>query len=179
MYRLFVAVDLPESVKEMLADLSRELGEVRRVAADQLHLTLRFIGDADEESFQRLKTALSAVTSPPFPLTLEGVGCFPSLRRPRVIWVGITSEERLALLQLAVEKAVTTVGIPPEDRSFSAHITLARLKDAAPAEFAAFQARHGAFRTEPFTVEAFHLYSSTLTAGGALHRREETYRLTG
>jgi 2'-5' RNA ligase len=96
-----------------------------------------------------------------------------------VIWVGIRPEERLAFLQRTVEKAVTTAGVPPEDRPFSAHITLARLKDAAPAVFAAFQARHREFRTEPFTVEAFHLYSSTLTAGGALHRREETYRLTG
>lgn len=179
MYRLFVAIDLPDSTRSQLADLGRELDGVRRVPPDQLHLTLRFIGDADDECFQRIKDALSTVMSPPFPLALAGVGCFPSPRRPRVIWAGVTADERLTILQRAVETAVAAAGIPPEERPFSPHITLARLKDATPEGFPAFQSRHGGFRAEPFTVEEFLLYSSTLTAGGALHRREASYRLTG
>ncbi|BEH08424.1 MULTISPECIES: RNA 2',3'-cyclic phosphodiesterase [Geobacter] len=179
MYRLFVAIDLPGSVRAQLADLGRELDGVRRVPPDQLHLTLRFIGNADDECFQRIKDSMATVTSPPFTLALAGVGCFPSPRRPRVIWAGVTADERLTLLQRAVETAVAAAGIPPEERPFSPHITLARLKDAIPEGFSAFQSRHGEFRAEPFAVEEFLLYSSTLTAGGALHRREASYRLTG
>lgn len=179
MYRLFVAIDLPDSIRAQLADLARELDGARKVPPDQLHLTLRFIGGADNECLQRIKDALATVTSPPFSLALAGVGCFPSPRRPRVIWAGITADERLVLLQGAVEKAVAAAGIPSEERRFSPHITLARLKDAESTGFTVFQAKQGGFRTEPFTVGAFHLYSSTLTADGALHRREASYPLNG
>lgn len=178
MYRLFVAVDLPEDVKARVAELCGGLAGARWVPPEQLHLTLRFIGDADERLFAAIRDGLAAIKGRTFPLALKGVGCFPSPRRPRVVWVGAETGEALFFLQREVERIVSEAGVAPDEKRFSPHITLARLREGTPSDFGVFQARHAAFRTEPFEVEAFHLYSSTLTPAGAIHRREASYPLT-
>lgn len=178
MYRLFVAIDLPEDVRLMAAAICSDFAEARRVPADQLHLTLRFIGDADETSFKAIRDTLALVSCPTFTLLLKGVGCFPSPKRPRVLWTGVEAGEPILILQEKIERALNEAGLKPETRPFSPHITLARLKETWPAGFTAFQSRHASFQSPPFAVEAFHLYSSTLTPKGAIHRREATYPLT-
>jgi 2'-5' RNA ligase len=148
------------------------------VRPEQLHLTLRFIGDADEGLFATIRDGLGGIRAPSFPIALKGVGCFPSPRRPRVVWVGTEAGDPLFHLQREVERIVSEAGVAPDEKRFSPHITLARLREASPSDFGVFQARHAGFRTEPFAVEAFHLYSSTLTPKGAIHRREASYPLT-
>ena len=177
MYRLFVAIDLPEEVKRGVAGITGNLPGARWVPGNQLHLTLRFIGEADEALFQAIKTILTGVRGASFSLALKGVGHFPPGKYPRVLWVGMEQSGPLLELQHAVESALAAAGIAPDERRFSPHITLARLKETPAAAVAACEERFGAFRAEPFPVEEFHLYSSTLTREGAIHTREASYPL--
>lgn len=177
--RLFVAIDLPDEVRQSVADICRGLPGVRWLPPDQLHLTLRFIGEADDAVNATIHRGLAAIDFPPLPLSLQGVGCFPSLQRPRVLWVGVRGGESLPQLQQRVEAAVVAAGVPAEKRPFSPHITLARLREHREADVAPFLTRNASFHNEPFTVDAFHLYSSVLTAKGAIHRREASYPLKG
>jgi 2'-5' RNA ligase len=148
----------------------------RRVLREQLHLTLRFIGDADETMFQAIKRALSRVKGASFSLTLKEVGHFPPGRQPRVLWVGMEESAPLREMQHEVELALIGAGIPPEERRFSPHITIARLRKTPPAKVAALEEREHLFSAGPFPVEEFYLYSSVLTCDGAIHKREATYQ---
>lgn len=177
MYRLFVAIDLPEEVKKMIRALREELPGARWVPLEQLHLTLRFIGEADEALYQRIKNILGAVRGGPFRMALQGIGHFPPGRHPRVLWVGMEENEPLLKLQHNVELALIAAGLAPEERRFSPHITIARLKETPVNMVLACEENHFALRTDYFPVEDFHLYSSTLTGSGAIHRREASYPL--
>jgi 2'-5' RNA ligase len=177
--RLFVAIDLPDGVRQSVTDICRGVPGVQWLPSDQLHLTLRFIGEADDTVAGAIRSGLAAITFPPIPLSLQGTGCFPSPRRPRVLWVGLSGGEPLTRLQQKIEAAVVAAGVPAEERPFSPHITLARLREHREADVAPFLARNASFHSEPFTVDTFHLYSSVLTAKGAIHRREASYTLKG
>ena len=179
MYRLFVAIDLPEQIKEEIAAFSRTLTGARWVPMEQFHLTIRFIGDVDEKTFQLIREALKRVSGAPFHLTLRDTGHFPQGREPRVLWIGMEKSPMLVHLQERVERAVIAAGIPPETRRFSPHITLARLRNSSAAEVSEWEQRQAAFRDPVFPVDEFHLYSSSLTRDGAIHRREATYPLAG
>jgi 2'-5' RNA ligase len=179
MYRLFVAIDLPEPVRKAVDGIAgKDLAEARRVPREQLHLTLRFIGEADETMFQAIKGALSGINGVSFSLTLKGVGHFPPGRHPRVLWIGMEESEPLRGLQQEVELALISVGVHPEERKFSPHITIARLRETPPAKVASLVERQRLFSAGPFPVEEFYLYSSDITHGGAIHKREATYRLS-
>jgi 2'-5' RNA ligase len=178
MYRLFVAVDLPETVKKSIKEICTGLPDARWVDVQQLHLTLRFIGEVGEQLYQTIKNSLTEISEPPFSLTLQGVGCFPPKRPPRVLWVGIERNEPLMRLAEKTEHIlVEKTGLNPEQRKFSPHITIARFREPAPAKVADYLARHSSFRTSTFPVDELHLYSSTLTSAGAEHHREATYAL--
>jgi 2'-5' RNA ligase len=188
--RLFVAIELPPEVKEQLVTLRTDISGATWVKPPALHLTLRFLGDRiDPIRMTPIKTALASVKGAPFPLTLRGTGRFPPLKRPgqrkpaRVLWVGIAEQPALLALQAAVEQALATVDFPPEERAFSPHITLARLKDDGAAEAQSAQVerlleRTKGFRAEPFTVEQFILVSSLLTPQGPNYRHEAVFPLT-
>jgi len=176
-YRLFVAVDLSAEVKEAILALRTPLPGAKWVAMDQLHVTLRFIGEADEVLFNKIRDTLAGIIVPSFFLTLRGVGYFPPKRDPRVLWVGIERNENLLVLRNLVEKALFACGLGPEGRSFSPHITIARLKDASKAVISPFLQKNALFATPSFPVEEFFLYSSTLAQSGATHRQEALYPL--
>jgi len=179
MYRLFVAMDLPEDVKDELHGLCRDftVPGARWVNIEQLHLTLRFIGDADEELFQTIRNSLSLIKASQFNLHMEGTGRFPPRGAPHVLWVGLSDSSTLLRIHNQVEEAVQLAGIPSEKRPFSPHITLARLRDASPGAVNSFLERTKEFRTPLFTVSEFRLYSSTLTPKGAIHTCEAVYPL--
>ena len=178
MYRLFVAVDLPEEVIKVVTAVREELPGARWVPAEQLHLTLRFIGEVDEALFKHIKSALATVKGRPFRMALQGIGHFPPGKHPRVLWVGMEENEALLQLQQDVELALVNAGLAPEERRFSPHITIARLKETPGGRVLSCEEKHAAL-TDHFSVEGFHLYSSTLTGSGAIHRREATYTLGG
>ncbi|GFO54059.1 RNA 2',3'-cyclic phosphodiesterase [Geomonas sp. Red276] len=175
MTRLFIALDLPDQVKELLAPLPAGLPMARWVSSDQLHLTLRFIGEVDDDTFAAIALALKQVTFSAFPLTLRSIGHFPPGRHPRVVWVGMARCEPLLSLQRFIEAVLIGTGIPPEDRPFSPHITLARLKDAPPNAVERFEKEHLELVCPTFQVDRFVLYSSTLSRNGALHTQEAVY----
>lgn len=179
MPRLFVAIDLPDEVKKEIAGISGNLPGARWVPGAQLHLTLRFIGEVDDSTFQAVKTALVQVSCTPFSLRLRGVGHFPPGKQARVLWVGMEESRRLLELQERVEAALSAAGIAPDERRFSPHITIARLRETPLPLIAAFEERHGDFLAGPFPGGTFHLYASTLTRDGAIHTREATYPVPG
>jgi RNA 2',3'-cyclic 3'-phosphodiesterase len=178
-YRLFVAIDLPEETKEAISALRNPLRGVRWVDAAHLHLTLRFIGDADNTLFNKIRNNLSGISVPPFSLLLRGVGYFPPKRDPKVLWVGVDRSAALLDLQSLVEKELLQSGVEPERRSFSPHITIARLKETPASVIAPFLQNNSLFVAPSFSVTEFILYSSTLTSQGAIHRQEALYPLRG
>lgn len=177
--RLFVALDPPESVRREVGKISRDVRGARWTPTHQIHLTLRFIGEADEERFRRIRESLFAVRREPFPLRLQGVGRFPPRGAPRILWAGVDPEEPVRELSEKIERALQGAGVDPESRPVSPHLTLARLRDARPRDADEFLERGQSFRTEAFSVGEFFLYSSVLAPQGATHVREATYSLTG
>ena len=175
--RLFIAIDLPERLKDELAIISFGLPQARWVGPEQFHLTLRFIGEVDGALFRDIKSGLESVIGSPFPLTLDSLGCFPPRRDPQVLWVGIENSVELLELRKKVESCLSKLGIAPEQRKFSPHITLARIRKTPLTKVITFLADHALFRLPKFTVSSFHLYSSILTPKGALHRHEAEYSI--
>jgi len=177
MYRLFVAIDLPLSERAKLAGMFFGIPGARWVPEDQLHLTLRFIGEVDGGVFRDIKETLADIKVAPFTMQLKGFGCFPPRKQPHVLWVGVDKNDQLMHLRNRVEAAVVKAGIPPEQRKFSPHITLARLKDTPLSKLTNFLSGNGLFASEPFTVNEFVLYSSVLSPKGAIHQVEAEYVL--
>jgi 2'-5' RNA ligase len=173
--RAFIAIDLPPAVKAALADVAATLAErvprgaVRWVRPEQMHLTLRFLGDTPTDKLPALAAALDALAAghAPFALRLTEVGCFPNARRPRVVWVGLGGEEqRLLALVAGLEAALRPLGWPPEDKPFRAHLTLGRVKDERAA-----QGVDWAMAVPPLDVPvaAVHLIESRLRPEGAVY----------
>lgn len=174
--RLFVAIDLPAAIRQQVSAICEGLPGVRWIKPEQMHLTLRFIGEVSEQQAAALKTALAALEFQPFTMHLQGVGQFPPRGTPRVLWAGIQSPAALAELARQVEAALTGTGLPPADKPFAAHITLARLK--TPPDRAALQqffARNANFQTPPFEIKDIILYSSLLASTGATYHREALF----
>ena len=179
MQRLFVAIDLPETVQQRLADICFGVPGARWVQTEQLHLTLRFIGEVDGAVFREIREALTQITLPPFTIRLKGLGCFPPRKKPRVLWIGIEPSQPLIQLRNRIESTLVRTGLEPEHRKFAPHITIARLKETPGNRLANFLAGNGLFSTEPLPVETFQLYSSSLSSKGAIHSIEASYPLTG
>jgi 2'-5' RNA ligase len=177
MYRLFVSVELPDDVKHALARLSGDVPGARWLEPDELHLTVRFIGEVDGLVYQDVLAALDEVRVAPFELTLRGVGHFPPRGEPRVLWAGLERSEGLRVLHDRVESALVRAGVEAERRKFAPHVTIARLRNTPPRAVGSFIALNGLFRTDPFPVREFHLYSSNLSAKRAVHRCEASYAL--
>jgi 2'-5' RNA ligase len=164
-----VAVDLPDPVQRAVATLCHGLPGVRWLPPEQLHLTIRFIGEVDDARLAAIRQGLTGTLPAPFACRLQGVGRFPARGSPRVIWVGVQAEAGLMCLAETVEARLQALGISPEERPFSPHITLTRLKDLHRATVNAYLADHAQFHSEWFTVRAYHLYASLLTPKGAIH----------
>ncbi len=179
--RLFVAVELPDAVKDQLVALKTDLPNAVWVKRPAFHLTLRFLGDRiDPIRLTPIQLALASIQADAFSLALRGTGRFPpGTRRPaRVLWVGLTEQRALLTLHAAVEQALAQADFPPEDRPFSPHITLARLKgDQTAPQVERFLDRQRAFHSDPFTVSSFHLISSVLTPDGPNYRHDGTFPL--
>jgi RNA 2',3'-cyclic 3'-phosphodiesterase len=176
MPRLFIAIDIPGEIRDALTRHAGGLPAARWVPADQLHLTLRFIGEVGPQTFEAIKGALSGLRFRAFPLSLRGVGHFPPGKHPRVLWVGVEPSAELARLHQELELALMEIGLAPDERPFSPHLTLARLKESNPATVSGFEARHQGLVFPPFGVREVILYSSVLTNQGAIHSREVTLR---
>lgn len=185
--RAFIAIDLPPDVKAALGHVAATLGEglprgtVRWVRPEQMHLTLAFLGDTPVEKLPEIEAALDTITTQqqPFALALDGVGCFPNRRRPRVVWVGLAAagggeSAPLLVLKAALDEALTPLGWLPEDKPFRAHLTLGRVKDERAAQGIEWTAD-----VPPLTVPvtAIHLIESQLRPEGPLYTIRHTSQL--
>ncbi len=177
MPRLFVAIDLPERIKDDITATYVALPGARWVDEAHLHLTLRFIGEVPGDVADRIAASLRSITGPSFSLTMKNVGFFPPRREPRILWAGVTESEELMRLQARIERMLTSIGIDPDARKFHAHVTVARLNGTHPHKVAQYVTHNSLFATEQFSVEAFHLYSSFLRKEGALHEKIASYML--
>lgn len=177
MLRLFIGLDLPSSVKQELAAMASGVAEARWIAPENLHLTLRFIGDMEEGEAEELDILLQSVKAPSFSLALSGVGCFESRGRVRQIWAGVAKEPALESLHKKIEQALIGSGLKPEGRKFTPHVTLARLKGAPAMSAKSYLEYHAAFQTEVFEVNYFTLYQSHLSHKGATYQVLADYPL--
>jgi len=176
--RLFTAIDIPAAIQERLHRLGRQVHGARAVPAHQLHLTLSFIGEVEDHRLQPIQQALAAIAAPPFAIVLQGIGCFPPRGPARIIWAGVQPQPLLHRLHSLMKTALVPCGIVSEERSYSPHITIARLKNRGSPFDRSFLYRHTAFTTEDILVPGFVLYSSQLTAQGAIHTVVRRYPLT-
>jgi 2'-5' RNA ligase len=178
--RLFVAIDFPDDIKDRLVALQDGVPGARWVRRPQMHLTLRFIGEVNDARGKEIRSALATVESESFTLTLRGVGQFPKRGQPRVLWVGVDDSPALIALYEKVERALESIGVEPDDRPFSVHITLARLKKPPPRQTVeTFMDNNRRFQTDTIPVSEFILYSSLLSPQGPTYTREGVYPLSG
>lgn len=178
MPRLFTAIALPSSLADELADFARPLAGAKWVEAEDMHLTLRFAGDIDNLAAREFHDALTHIEEPAFSLRLEGFGAFGG-QQPRTLWAGVESSQWLDTLARANERAARSAGLPPNKHGFKAHVTLARLKGARPESVARTLEELGAYRSAPFRVDQFFLFSSRPKVGGGPYVIEETFELRG
>jgi 2'-5' RNA ligase len=177
--RLFVALTLPETVRTRLAMLGGGVPGANWVPPENLHLTLRFIGEVSTPEARDIDGALAGVGGEPFPVEIAGVGQFGDRRQARMLWVGVRQNPPLAALRGRIESALVRAGLPPETRKFRPHVTLARLKGAPLDRVGQFMAAYGDFALPPFAVNHFTLYSSFRAHEHAQYTPEVEYPLDG
>jgi 2'-5' RNA ligase len=192
-FRGFVALPLPREVRERAGAVVERLragADVRWTTTENFHLTLKYLGPVPRGSLPELNAALdeAAGASSPFSLSLGGLGAFPRLDRPQVIWIGVTGgDEPLGALAARVEAACVGVGFSPEERSFRGHLTLGRRRDARGG-LPARQTRNGLPLPERlratgsvdlgrFAVDRFHLMQSDLTGISPIYTVVSTFQL--
>ncbi len=175
--RLFIAIDLPDEIIDLISGMGRGIPGGRVVKPEQLHLTLRFIGEVNYELCYDIQEQLQQVQFEPLTLSLHGVGHFPPRGKARVIWVGVQPLTELTRLKNRIDTQLSRCGLQPERRKFSPHITLVRLKNPPMKRVLDFLSGNSMMTSPEFTVENFHLYSSHLTKNGAIHTVESSYPL--
>lgn len=177
-HRLFIAIRPPSPIRDALIDLMEGVENARWQDDDQLHLTLRYVGEVDPHRADDLAEALSRIRIAPFELSVAGVDTFERKGVAHTLWAGIASSEPLKHLQKKVERACTSVGIAPETRKFAPHITLARL-NSSTGPLAPFLARHSGLSLGPWQVSDYILCESHLRPQGSLYEPIVTYPCEG
>jgi 2'-5' RNA ligase len=176
MPRLFTALEIPAGIAFSLSLLRGGLHGARWIEPDNYHITLRFIGDIDEPTADEVADALMRVDRPRFDVALQGLAAFGS-RKPHSLFAGVKMSSALKELQGEHERIMQRIGLEPERRKFTPHVTLARLRGASEADMAAYLALRGNFSTPPFPVGRFVLLSSKASTGGGPYIMEEAYPL--
>lgn len=166
--RLFVAIRPPRAVRERLIAVMGGISGARWQSDDQLHLTLRFIGDIDRRQAEDVHAALGTVHQAPFDIRLSGAGFFESRGKPDMVWAGVAPAEPLGALHRKIDQALVRAGLEPERRAFVPHITLARLNRTA-GPIGGFLEQAGGLTSPSFTIDRFALFESDLTAERAVY----------
>jgi RNA 2',3'-cyclic 3'-phosphodiesterase len=173
--RLFVAIDLPESTRKLLAALDPHIRGVCWTDSAQMHLTLGFFGDVPDEIDLALREKLGAIEFGAFFLPIVGVGTFSARGAPKIIWIGVgKAHPHLFQIHKRVQEAALTAGIEPDLRAWHPHVTIARCRDVSAQSLRKFLQLNAEFDAGMVHVEDFHLYSSKLTPAGPIHTRELT-----
>jgi 2'-5' RNA ligase len=176
MHRLFVALRPPYAMRQQLLGAMGGVPNARWQQDEQLHLTLRYIGEIDRPQADDVAHALAAIDHPCPTITLSGVGSFDRKGKVHTLWAGIAADLALQRLQARIERALIEAGMPPEPRTFKPHITLARInREAGPIE--PFLARNAGLASAPMAIDAFLLFESRLGSEGASYEAIARYPL--
>lgn len=173
--RSFIAIDIPAELRNALASVQEELrasgADVKWVRPQSVHLTLKFLGEIEPDAVKDIQQEVEKHTRERSPFTLElgGMGCFPRLRQPRIVWLGLLGEtDQLLALQKEVEEGTARLGFPREKRSFKPHLTLGRVRSAKGRErLIDHVQRLLNIHLGSFTVRSVVQYKSELHPAGA------------
>lgn len=176
MPRLFIGLEMPGDVTLRLSCLRGGLPGARWVDPSDYHLTLRFIGDIDRRTAREIEDELSDIDSGPIDVRLTGLGVFGG-DKPHTLYAGIAPNKALNELQGESERALRRVGLPPEQRKFVPHVTLARLRSSSILDLADYLQAFGHVPHQGFTVDRFALFSARESVGGGPYIVEAAYPL--
>jgi len=177
MPRLFTGLEIPSRVAQSLAMMRGGLPGARWIDPENYHLTLRFIGDIDDALARDIASLLGQVQRTAFDLRLDGLSSFGG-RKPRALVAAAAAGQALMELQAEHERLLQRVGLEPEGRKFTPHVTLARLRDSSSRQVADYLAARGHYRSSSFQVARFVLFSSRSSVGGGPYVVEEAYPLS-
>ncbi len=190
-FRAFIPVELPDDIRNRLGQVAKHLKEqleeipIRWVPPDNIHLTLKFLGEVSDSNFEMLTKIIAAETAGhrPFEMSIGGVGAYPNTRRPRVIWVGVEAPPEMFSLQRGIDGETARLGYASEKRKFSPHLTLGRVgrnaSSRAVREISQILSKSEVGFLGVARVEQVHLYRSELKPGGAIYTRLFSAQLTG
>ena len=176
MHRLFVALRPPRAIRDMLIAAMHGISGARWQSDEQLHLTLRFIGEVDRHMAEDTAAALGALFASPVTARIAGVDLFERQGRPHMMWAGVEPYEPLAALHRKIDQLLARVGIAPETRTFVPHITLARLNRGS-GPVTPFLAWNSDLASPPFEFGHVTLYESELGHGGSRYHPVARYPL--
>lgn len=176
MPRLFTGIEVPPKVAGMLSGLRGGLAGARWIDPENYHVTLRFIGDIDNRTANAVADILADVARESFTLRFDSVGAFGG-NRPHALYASLQPSPELHALQAEHERLMQRVGLPPEGRKYTPHVTLARLRGVSAAAVANYIETRGGFTSEPFDVDRFVLFSARAGQGGGPYVVEESYPL--
>jgi len=176
MQRIFTGLEVPPDIAQELGMQRGGLPGARWIDPENYHLTLRFIGDVDDATAREVAWLLGQVRRREFELRFDGLTSFGG-RRPRAVVATLAQTPSLMELQAEHERLMQRVGLDPEGRKYTPHVTLARLRDSSSFEVAEYLSARAAFRSPPFLVSRFVLFSSRASVGGGPYVVEAAYPL--
>jgi len=176
MPRLFTGVEIPSDIGLALSSLRGGLPGARWIDPENYHLTLRFIGDVDDAVAHEVESLLDRVKRGAFELHINGLTSFGG-RKPRAVVANVAPAQALFEVQAEQERLMQRIGLEPEGRKYTPHVTLARLRESSSRDVAEYLAARGFFRTSPFKVSRFVLFSSRASTGGGPYIVEASYPL--
>lgn len=174
MPRLFTGIYLPDNIRQHLMLIKSGLTGARWISPENYHITLRFAGDLENRKAHEFANALETVACEPFSIRLKGIGSFGG-NKPNTVWADIEGQDELRQLQRSHEQIARSVGLHPESRNYTPHVTIARLQRGKVNEVAQFLESFGDFSTDWFEVNNFILYSARPNRGGGPYVIEESY----
>jgi 2'-5' RNA ligase len=177
MPRLFTGLEIPSDIGQALSSLRGGLPGARWITPENYHLTLRFIGDVDDTVAHEVASLLGRVKRGAFDLYMEGLTSFGG-RKPRAVVANVSPAQALLDVQAEQERLMQRIGLEPEGRKYMPHVTLARLRESSSRDVAEYLAARGFFRTSPFKVSRFVLFSSRASVGGGPYVVEASYPLS-
>jgi RNA 2',3'-cyclic 3'-phosphodiesterase len=173
--RLFIAIDLPDEMAGRLVALDPHYRGLTFSPVSQIHLTFAFFAAVSPPKADLLKEKLAAISFRSFFLPLTGLGIFSKHAHPRILWIGVgRAHPHLFQLHKRINEAALACGLPIEERAWKPHFTIGRARDVSASVMKLFLKKHRDVDLGMFRVEGFHLYQSTLTPAGSVHRRELT-----
>jgi len=177
--RTFIAIELPKDIKNILGNIQNELkqsqADVKWVKPDNIHLTLKFLGEIQEDLVKKIQLVLEEIAqkNSSFSIYLASLGVFPKLQYPRVVWIGLNNDQQILKIAKELEESLITIGIPAETRPFSSHITLGRSRSSSHrkelVEKIESLNKNLSLSLQEFRVSGITLFKSTLTPAGPIY----------